>query len=72
MVARRAFAPHFPSFIGAVGDRVKAEPVSIVHVVVSAEAPENGLAKLPDKTVTTILPTTGVRGANHANVRFWL
>ncbi len=27
----------------------------------SAEASENGLAKLPDKTVTTILSTTGVR-----------
>ena len=24
-------------------------------------ASENGLAKLPDKTVTTVLPTTGVR-----------
>jgi len=42
-------------------DRVKAEPVGIVHVVVPAEASENGLAELPDKTVTTILPTTGVR-----------
>ncbi len=35
--------------------------VGIVHVVVPAKASENGLAKLPDKTVTTILPTTGVR-----------
>ncbi len=42
-------------------DRVEAEPVGIVHVVVSAKAPENGLAELPDKTVTTVLPTTGVR-----------
>ncbi len=42
-------------------DRVEAEPVGIVHVVVPAEAPENGLAELPDKTVATVLPTTGVR-----------
>jgi hypothetical protein len=41
-------------------DRVEAEPVSIVHVVVPAKAPENGLAELPDKTVTTVLPTTDV------------
>jgi hypothetical protein len=25
------------------------------------QAPENGLAELPDKTVVTVLPTTGVR-----------
>ena len=42
-------------------DRVEAEPVGIVHVVVPAKASENGLAELPDKTVTTILPTMGVR-----------
>ncbi len=42
-------------------DRVAAEPVGIVHVVVPAKASENGLAKLPDKTVTSVLPTTGVR-----------
>ena len=42
-------------------DRVKAEPVSIVHIVVAAKASENGLAELPDKTVATVLPTTGVR-----------
>ena len=42
-------------------DRVEAEPVGIVHVVVPAKASENGLAELPDKTVTTVLPTTGVR-----------
>ncbi len=42
-------------------DRVEAEPVSIVHVVVPAKASENGLAKLPDKTVATVLPTTDVR-----------
>ena len=40
---------------------VPAEPVGIVHVVVLAKASKNGLAKLPDKTVTTVLPTTGVR-----------
>ncbi len=42
-------------------DRVEAEPVGIVHVVVPAKASENGLAELPDKTVATVLPTTGVR-----------
>ena len=42
-------------------DRVEAEPVGIVHVVVPAKAPENGLAELRDKTVATVLPTTGVR-----------
>ncbi len=41
--------------------RVEAESVGIVHVVVPAKASENGLAELPDKTVTTVLPTTGVR-----------
>ena len=40
--------------------RIEAEPVGIVHVVVSAEASENGLAELPGKTVASILPTTGV------------
>ena len=42
-------------------DRVEAEPVGIVHVVVPAKAPENGLAELPDKTVATVLPTTSGR-----------
>jgi len=42
-------------------NRVEAQTVGIVHVVVAAKASENGLAELPDKTVTTILPTTGVR-----------
>jgi hypothetical protein len=42
-------------------DRVEAEPVGIVHVVVPAKASENGLAELPDKTVATVLSTTGVR-----------
>ena len=42
-------------------DRVDAESVGIVHVVVPAKASENGLAELPDKTVATVLPTTGVR-----------
>ena len=42
-------------------DWVEAEPVGIVHVVVPAKASENGLAKLPNKAVTTVLPTTGVR-----------
>ena len=42
-------------------DRVEAESVGIVHVVVPAKASENGLAELPDKTVATVPPTTGVR-----------
>ena len=42
-------------------DRVEAEPVGIVHVVVTTKAPENELAELPDKTVATVLPTTGGR-----------
>ena len=42
-------------------DRVEAEPVGIVHVVVPPKASENGLAELPDKTVATVLPTTGIR-----------
>ena len=37
-------------------DRVKAEPVSIVHIVVPAKASENGLAELPGKTVATFFP----------------
>ncbi len=41
--------------------RVETEPVGIVHVVVAAKASENGLAELPDKTVATVLATTGVR-----------
>jgi hypothetical protein len=41
-------------------DRVEAEPVGIVHVVVPAKTSENGLAELPDKTLATVLPTTGV------------
>ncbi len=54
------------SFDGLAADnpphrRVEAEPVGIVHVVVAAKASENGLTELPDKTVATILPTTGVR-----------
>ncbi len=42
-------------------NRVETEPVGIVHVVVPAKASENGLAELPDKTVATVLATTGVR-----------
>ncbi len=41
-------------------DRVEAEPVGIVHVVVAAKASEPGLTELPDKTVATVLSTTGV------------
>ena len=33
----------------------------IDHIVVPAKAPEIGLAELPDKTVATVFPTTGVR-----------
>ncbi len=39
---------------------VGAEPVGIVRVVVPAKACENGLAERPDKTVATVLPTTGL------------
>ena len=42
-------------------DRVEAEPVGIVHVVVTAKAPENELAELPDKALATVLPTTSGR-----------
>ena len=54
------------SFDGLAADnpphrRVEAEPVGIVHVVVAAKASENGLTKLPDKSVATVLSTTGVR-----------
>ncbi len=42
-------------------NRVEAQTVGIVHVVVPAKASENGLAELPDQTVATVLPTTGVR-----------
>ncbi len=40
---------------------ITAQTVGIVHVVVPAKASEDGSAKLPDKTVATVLPTTGVR-----------
>jgi hypothetical protein len=42
-------------------DRVEAESVGIVHIVVPTKASENGLAELPDKTMATVLPATGVR-----------
>ena len=42
-------------------DRVETEPVGIVHVVLPAKAPKNGLAELPDKAVATVFPTTSVR-----------
>ena len=41
-------------------DRIEAEPIGVVHVVVPAKTSENGLAELPDKTVATVLPTTAV------------
>ena len=49
-------------------DWIEAEPVGIVHVVVPAKASENGLAELPDKTVATVLPTTGVRECVSGNL----
>ena len=49
-------------------DRVEAEPVGIVYVVVSAKASKNGLAELPDKTMTTVLPTTGVSECVPGNI----
>ena len=42
-------------------DRIEAEPVGIVHVVVAAKTAKEGQAELPDKIVATVLPTTGVR-----------
>ncbi len=36
------------------------QTLGIVHVIVPAKASENGLVELPDKTVATVLPTTGV------------
>ena len=42
-------------------DRVEAEPVGIVHIVVPSKTSENGLAELPNKTVSTVLPATSVR-----------
>ena len=42
-------------------DRIEAEPVGIVHIVVPAKASENGLAELPDKTVTTRSSHDGCR-----------
>ena len=41
---------------------VEAEPVGVVHVVGSAKASEYEPADPPDKTVATVLSTTGVRG----------
>ena len=49
-------------------DRVEAEPVSIVHVVVPAKPPENRLTDLREKTVATVLPTTGVRQYGAGNL----
>ena len=54
------------SFDGLAADkpphrRVEAEPVGIVHVVVAAKASKNRLAELPDKSVATVLATTGIR-----------
>ena len=42
-------------------DRVEAEPIGIVDVVVAAQASENGQAEQPDKSAASGLPTTGVR-----------
>ena len=36
-------------------DRVEAEPIGVVHVVVPAKASENGLAELPNRT-SSVLP----------------
>ena len=54
------------SFDGLAADnpphgRVEAEPIGVVHVVVPAQASENRLAELPNKTVAAILPTAAVR-----------
>ena len=41
--------------------RVTPQTVGVVHVVVPAETTKNRLAELPDKTMATVLPSTGVR-----------
>jgi len=41
-------------------DRIGAEPVGIVHVVVATKTAKEGLAELPNKTVASFLPMTGV------------
>ena len=47
-------------------DRVEAEPVGIVHVVVAAKASENGLAELADHAMPPVHAGTTV-GKNIAN-----
>ena len=37
-------------------DRIEAEPVGIVHVVIPAKTSKIGPAELPDKTVATVQP----------------
>ena len=49
-------------------DRVEAEPVGVVHVVVAAKASENGLAELPDHAMLPVLAGTTV-GKNIASHR---
>ncbi len=49
-------------------DRVEAEPVGVVHVVVAAKASENGLAELPDHAMPPVLAGTTV-GKNIASHR---
>jgi hypothetical protein len=49
-------------------DRVEVEPLSTVHVVVPAKPPENRLTDLREKTVATVLPTTGVRQYGAGNL----
>ena len=50
-------------------DRVEAEPVGMIHVVVPAKTSENGMAELPDKAVATVLPASGVREARSRQSR---
>ena len=58
---RGKFSGGIPVFRIAFRGCVEAKPVGVVHLAVPAKASENGLAELPDKTVATVLPSTGVR-----------
>ncbi len=40
---------------------IAAQTVGVVHVVVATKTTKEGLAELPDKSVATVLSTTGVR-----------
>jgi hypothetical protein len=46
---------HSPATHHPAQGRIMRQPVSIIHVLVSGEPPENGLAKLSDQRVAAIL-----------------